>query len=340
MVALQGLGELRMLLGHEHRLMSGDELSDSLIMNGVLMVALSAGKFIKEPLEKRLPSGTAEKLGLNKAIAKRLGMLAADRESIRRQVDNLSEGEGTDAEVAKLLADTEKLWGEELQLIDGAGLDKGELDGALAAYREHVAGMQLRLSQIGIESPAPGGTVFRPVRVGLTAFTPEGRAALDQFYDPADPQMPGKSLTESKTMPNVLEGRMPGGEVTYYVPEASLATEFAPADGPTGAVPASPAAAPVPSDVPAPAASTAPQVVTKEPSIPADVKPAEPVKALEPSTEVNAGVPTAPVKTDEPLQGPPSAEQRPRSSRPRSSRPRSSRPRSSRPRPRRICKPK
>jgi hypothetical protein len=237
MIALHGVAEIQTLLTKQ-RLMTWDERGEALFTNAVLMVALHAGKFITDPIEGRLTKGVVAKLRLNDRIAKRMDQVAAQREPIRKRIDEISNGDTPPpAEVDRLVADIEATWAEELKFVDQAEnsklISEGELDTALAAHREHIARMQLRLSQIGVEAPSPGGTTFRPIEPGVVAFTPEGRPSLEAFYDPADASMSGKSLIESATMPGVLEGRLPTGEVTYYVPEGST--------GPVDVIPGAPA---------------------------------------------------------------------------------------------------
>ena len=229
MIAMEGLGELHSLIG-QSRLLSGDELGGSLIQNAVFMTAMSAGHFITRPLEVRLAKGVAGKLGLDRAIARRLSWLEGERKSIDDLMKQMEPGKATSEDIGKLIGQTPKLWAAELDLVNRAEqsgiINKGDVDTSLAAYREHMAGIQLRLAQIGIDAPAPGGNVFTPVSPGVISFKPEGHAAHSEFFNAADPEMPGKSLAESATIPGALEGRLPNGQLVYFVPEATMTAEF------------------------------------------------------------------------------------------------------------------
>ena len=223
MISLHGFGELQHLIT-EGRWMTGDERVDAIFQNVALMVGLEAGKFITEPLQERLTKAIGGKIV--EKLASRVNELEAKRAPLKRLLDGLSRGEASPAEIAKLFDQIESLWAEELKLLNeaaGSGvIDAAELQTSLHGYTAHIAEMQLRLSQLNIKPPSGGATFFRPLVRGFVAFSPEARAQLEAFYDPADPSMPGKSLTQSKTMPGVLEGRLPTGEVTYYVPEGTF----------------------------------------------------------------------------------------------------------------------
>ena len=228
MIALQGVAELHTFL-YEHRLMSWGEHGEAMLTNAVLMATLHAGKFITDPIEARIAKGIVDKLRLNKRIADRIDHVAAKKRlALKNRLAELENGEMPPREVDKVIDEIAGAWYEELKIIDDAAsgesgeqpvITKSELDTALSAYREHIAEMQLQMSHIGVEAPSPSGqTTFRPIEPGVVAFAPEGRPTLEAFYA-EDPTMPGKSLTESATMPGVLEGRMPTGELTLFVPE-------------------------------------------------------------------------------------------------------------------------
>ncbi len=229
MISLHGIGELQHL-ARKGELMSGDERANAIFQNVALMVGLEAGRFITAPLEARLTQTLITKLKIDVKLAARIDALAAQRKPLVARMEALSRGEATAVEIDTTLKSIEKLWAEELKLVnDGANrkiLTADELTTALSSYSAHISGMQLRLSQLGIEAPMPGGTTFRPMGRGVVAYTPEGRAALEKYYtpDPLDPATAGRSLKESTEVPGALEGRLPNGELTYYVPEGSFAT--------------------------------------------------------------------------------------------------------------------
>jgi len=227
MVALHGVAEMHHLAS-KGEWMSGEERVNAMFQNVALMVALEAGRFITGPLESRLTKALVTKLKIDVKLAARIDALAAQRKPLINRLESLSRGELSPAEVEKLLLDLEALWAKELKLVDDGVnrkiLTEGEMQTAFSAYNQHIAGMQLRLSQLGVEAPAPGGTTFRPMARGVIAYSPEGRSTLEKYYTPDsnDPSTAGKSLKESKDMPGVLEGRMPNGELTYYIPEGTF----------------------------------------------------------------------------------------------------------------------
>jgi hypothetical protein len=286
MIALQGVAELHTFL-YEHRLMSWGEHGEAMLTNAVLMATLHAGKFIMDPIEARITKGIVDKLRLNKRIADRIDHVAAKKRlALKNRLAELENGEMPPREVDKVINEIAGAWYEELKIIDDAAsgesgeepvITKSELDTALSAYREHIAEMQLQMSHIGVEAPSPSGqTTFRPIEPGVVAFAPEGRPTLEAFYA-EDPTMPGKSLTESASMPGVLEGRMPTGELTYFVPESET--------GRIDVLPSEPA--PTPKAGPPPAAAAEPPKIEPprrvEPTKPiVDPKPVEPPKPTEP----------------------------------------------------------
>ncbi len=227
MISLHGIAEVQHL-AMTGKPMTNDERVNAIFQNVALMVGLEAGRFITAPLEARLTETLISKLKIDVKLRARIDSLAAQRKPLIASLEALSRGEAGPAEIEKTLQDVEKLWAEELKLVDEGFsrkvLTEEELTGALSAYAQHIGGMQLRLSQLGIEAPMPGGTMFRPIQRGVVAFTPEAQPMLEKFYkpDPADPSTAGKSLKESDTMPGVLEGRLPNGELTFYVPEGAF----------------------------------------------------------------------------------------------------------------------
>lgn len=281
MIALHGVAEVQTLLTKQ-RLMTWDERGEAMITNAVLMATLHAGKFITDPIEARITKGVVDKLRLNKRIADRIDRVAADRLALKNRLAELENGDMPPREVDKVIDEIGGAWYEELKIIDDAAsgerpaITKSELDTALSAHREHIAGMQLQMSQIGVEAPSPSGhTTFRPIEPEVVAFAPEGRSTLEAFYA-ADPAMPGKSLTESASMPGVLEGRMPTGELTYFVPEG----ETAPLDVlPSEAAPAPKAESPPTAAAEPPKIEPSPRVEPTKPIV--DPKPVEPPKPTE-----------------------------------------------------------
>ena len=149
-------------------------------------------------------------------------------------MQKLERRQSTPEEVAKLLEDIQNLWVKELKLIsDGVqrkAITEAEAAKASEGYVAQVALLELRLSQIGFESPlGAGGPSFRPLALGIVAYSPSAKSVLEAFY-----KAQGGTLKES-SLPDMLEGRLPSGEVTFYVPEGTTPKQIPAAEQIVGA---------------------------------------------------------------------------------------------------------
>ncbi len=204
--------------------MTGEERVRSLIQNAAMMVALEAGGFITEPLKARL---TAPALKFK--FAARLNKLDTSRGALALRVDSLKRGKLSTEEVSKLLTDLQSQWLAELKLIADANrpdankkklVSDAEAKEMVAKYEAAVARIQLQLSKANITAPlAPGQGMFKPLASGVVEYSSKGTAldVLKKFYESN-----GGKLEPSKTLKEGLEGRLPNGELTFYVPEGVL----------------------------------------------------------------------------------------------------------------------
>ncbi len=217
MIALQAFAAA------EHEIKTGkamtlDEHGRAALQNLVVLVALSAGRFITQPIETRITGAINARL--KPLFESRLSDLATERQRLGVQLDALKrhEGEHDPTAVGAALEGIQALWQKELRLLESATrrgvLKQAELEPVLARYRAELAGLELQLArlnvpaQLGVTAPS-----FRPVAAGVVLYEPGAEQTLQDFH------MANKgTLTASKRGTGVLEGRI-GGELTFYVPE-------------------------------------------------------------------------------------------------------------------------
>lgn len=216
LISLQGFAILHHRLTKD-RWMSSDELVASAVTNVVLFVALEAGRFITEPLSARL---TAPALRVKfEARYKALGERHAE---LKAKLDRLTRGELKQDELEALLNAIQAQWTAELRLLSDAAQRKviqgGEAEAMAARYAAKVNEIQLRLSKLGVGAPVGAGpSLFQPVANGVVAFLPEGLKVVEDFY-----KQSGGTLAPSSRIPGALEGRLPGGDLTFYVPHGTV----------------------------------------------------------------------------------------------------------------------
>lgn len=212
-VSLHAFAEVQHLLT-KGTLMTGEERGMALLQNVVMVVALEAGRFMSKPLAARLEAPINSKLKAD--FKAEYEAVEADRKALLEQLQKAERGSASKDEVEALLRNIEALWTKELKLIsDGATknlLTQAEAEAAVAPHKAQLSLLELRLAQLGFSSPLRAGTpAFRPLARGVVAFTPEGKAALESFY--------GKDNLKQSSVADMLEGRSPQGELTFYVPE-------------------------------------------------------------------------------------------------------------------------
>lgn len=216
LVSLQLFAEAHHALTHKGALMSGEDRIRSVIQNVVLVVALEAGRFITEPIVTRLSMPA-----LRVKFTARMDALGKSSEALKLRVESLKRGELKQDEVLQLLKDIEAQWFAELKVLADALQKKvitdAELAAAVAKYQGAIAQLQLQLSRLNIEAPASGGdAMFKPLESGVVEFA-NTQAALDfltKYYKDR-----GGSFEPSKTVPDAFEGRLPTGELTFFMPE-------------------------------------------------------------------------------------------------------------------------
>jgi hypothetical protein len=216
-VALHVFAEAQHLLS-TGKLMSGEERKMAALQNVIMVAALEMGRFITKPLEKRIEVSINNKL--KNLFKTQYESLHKDRLALVETVKKLERGQATKAEVETLLKQIEGIWARELRLLsDGAkrkAFSEAELQKAVEPYKNQIAQLELRLSQLGFEAMlGTGAGSFRPMARGVVAYTPEGREVLESFYKSR------KGKLRKSSVADVLEGRLPTGELTFYVLEGT-----------------------------------------------------------------------------------------------------------------------
>ncbi len=212
-VSLHAFAEVQHLLT-KGTLMTGEERGMALLQNVVMVVALEAGRFMAKPLAARLEAPVNSKLKAD--FKAEYEGVETERKALLEQLQKAERGTASKDEIEALLRNIEALWTKELKLIsDGATknlLTQAEAEAAVAPHKAQLAQLELRLAQLGFSSPLRAGApTFRPLARGVVAYTPEGKAALESFY--------GKDNLKQSSVADMLEGRGPQGELTFYVPE-------------------------------------------------------------------------------------------------------------------------
>ncbi len=222
-VALQGFAEAQHGL-RTGSAMTGEERYRSILQNVILTVALEAGRFVTKPLEERVGAAVGAKL--RPLFEGQLNALRTDRTALTERLGKLERHQATPEEVEQILRDIQDLWTKELKLLSDAVkrnvLSEAEAVAATAPYKSQIASLELRLSQLGVQAQVGAeGATFRPLERGVVAFRPEGRAAIDEYY-----KSRGGTLKESP-VGDMLVGRLPSGELTFYLPEGAAPTHVA-----------------------------------------------------------------------------------------------------------------
>lgn len=217
MIALQSFAEAEHMI-KKKRPMTGDERAQTALQNLVVLVALSAGRFITQPIENRISSALLARL---KPIFKsRLESLTAERNSLSTELDALKRHEGAhDPEAVEgVLKRIQSVWEKELRLLENAAKRKAiseeELAPILEKYRAELARLELTLARLNVSAQlGVAAPTFRPVAAGIVLYTPGAEKALKEFHEANQGE-----LKPSTRFEGVLEGRI-GGELTFYVPE-------------------------------------------------------------------------------------------------------------------------
>lgn len=229
LATLQAFGELQhaILTGHAQ---TGEERYRSIIQNIIIFACLEAAGLVTRPIQERIGTAIATKFGLDKLYAAELAGLRSQQESLAKQFEALKRSGNPDPkQVEGLLKGMMDLWVRELALLDrGArrhAISRAEQEAALKNYQAMSARIELQLANLGVEAAGPASQrSFRPVASGVVAFTRDSEAAIEAFY--AD-----KGGKVERGADGLLEGRLPTGEVTFYVPveeiPATVATKEA-----------------------------------------------------------------------------------------------------------------
>jgi hypothetical protein len=110
----------------------------------------------------------------------------------------------------------EGLWKKEVDGLRAAAEKKAitpqELDAGLKVYQQQLTELQLQLSHSGVDIGVGGGTAFKPVKPGVTAFADGMLAFLKAHYE-------AKQGTFGQNGEGLWVGEL-GGVRHHYVPAA------------------------------------------------------------------------------------------------------------------------
>ncbi len=223
LLSLQLFSEAHYAATHKGKLMPGEERLRGVVQNVVLVVALEAGRFITEPLALRLSMPA-----LRFRLAKRMDALAASHASLQGDYAKLKRGELSREAQLALTEAISKQWLGEIQVLAEARqkgiITEAELSAALANYVRAIGELELALSRINVEAPRLGQrAMFQTLESGIVRFDPSSDALqiLQKFY-----RSKGGTLEPSKTLKDGFEGRLPDGELTFYLPEGIAAKDL------------------------------------------------------------------------------------------------------------------
>ncbi len=219
LVSLQLFTEAHHMATHKGAMMGEEERARSIIQNVIMVVALEAGRFISEPIVLRLAMPA-----LKVKFAARMDTLGKSGDALKLRVEQLKRGELSQEEVIELLKSINDQWSAELKLLADAAnkkvITEAELAAAVAKYQSAAAQLELQLSRLNVEGPLTGGdAVFKPLEAGVVEFanTASALEMLKKYY--ADR---GGTFEPSKRVADAFEGRLPTGELTFYIPEGKI----------------------------------------------------------------------------------------------------------------------
>ena len=223
-----GLATLQMFSEAQHAIltgkaMSGEERYRSILQNVITFASLEAAGFVTKPIHwERIGVGVAKALGLDKRFSDILSSLESQQADLKTSFEALKRSSSPDpAEMEKLLKGMQDLWAKELSLLErglkGHAISKDQYTSALENYDAATLRLELQLANLGIDVPGGASKAsFRPrIGEGVVSFAPGSKSVIDQFY--AD-----KGGTVRPTEDGGFEGRLPTGEVTFYVPEGEI----------------------------------------------------------------------------------------------------------------------
>lgn len=221
LVSLQLFTEAQHMATHKGAMMGEEERARSIIQSVIMVVALEAGGFISEPIVRRLAMPA-----LKVKFRARWDALGKSAAELNLRVTKLQRHELSHDEVIELLKSINGQWVLELKLLADAAdpkvkaISDAELKAAVAKYQSAAAQLQLQLSRLNVEGPiTAGGAVFKPLEAGVVEFANTASALnmLKKFY--ADR---GGKFEPSKRVADAFEGRLPTGELTFYIPEGKV----------------------------------------------------------------------------------------------------------------------
>ena len=216
LATLQIFGEVQsaILTG---KMMSGEERYRSVVQNVITLGALEAAGFITRPIQERIGVDLAKEFGLDKRFAADLVTLQTKQAGLAKAFEALKRSGNPDPKgVNELLDGMQDLWAKELDLLKRGrqrhAISPEQYDAALKAYGDIGARLQLQLANLGFELPGGAGDLtFRRLGTGVVSFAEGGEAVIERFYK-------DKGGKFERNADGTLQGRLPTGEITFYIP--------------------------------------------------------------------------------------------------------------------------
>ena len=233
MVSLQAFAEAHYAMKHGD-LMSMDERVKGVASNAVMMTALALGGYLAKPMNVRIRSELVELTA--RYLPGRLEGIEASIAALKPEVDALKGSKRSPDAAAELLKKIEKLWNNEVSVLNEAVKQEQSKGDAAArtkatqafqatvdGFVQEIGKLDLELANMGIESNLganKAGNFFRPLSPNFIAFKPEGRAILDSFY-----KENGGHIEDVPGKEGLLKGTA-AGETRFYVKEGTGAESF------------------------------------------------------------------------------------------------------------------
>ncbi|SCF19759.1 hypothetical protein GA0074695_4250 [Micromonospora viridifaciens] len=213
-VTMTAFGQVQQL-ARTGELMGVPEIGESLVQQVAVTAVMWVGTRLASPARSRLG-------GVAKA-ADQAEVNAADAgaDAVAKLINRINRRTATPAEREGLATLVQEQYNREVRLArsvpDGTP-DKAEV---LAAQRQMIGELELRLALAGMESALGGPDApsrFGPVQPGVVAFADEARPIAEHFE--ADRGAP--ALAKSPAVEGALEAAHPDGTITTYLPAERL----------------------------------------------------------------------------------------------------------------------
>jgi hypothetical protein len=223
-----GLATVQMFSEAQHALltgksMTGEERYRAAIQNVITFACLEAAGFITKPIQERIGVQIAQVFGLDKRFSADLVALQSKQADLRTTFEGLKRSTTPDpAKVEELLKGTQDLWGRELALLERGmqrhAINQDQYNSAIRNYNAASARLELQLANLGVTAPGgPGKVSFRRVGEGVVSFAAGSQSIIEEFYR-------DKGGTFKPAEEGGFEGRLPTGEVTFYIRDTEVPT--------------------------------------------------------------------------------------------------------------------